>query len=81
MRFSLCGIWIYKRYFKQVVNMNFEAKTYKRLGELLGSITGVIAMIIAVSAGSVSMGVIILIACTCVGFVLGTITEKRHEKK
>ncbi len=61
--------------------MNFEAKTYKRLGAIVGSIIGVLAMIIAVSVGSVSVGVVMLIACVCVGFVLGTIMEKRHEDK
>ena len=61
--------------------MNFEAKTYNRLGAIVGSIIGVLAMIIAVSIGSVSVGVVMLIACACVGFVLGTIIEKRHEDK
>ena len=61
--------------------MNFEAKTYKRLGAIVGSIIGALAMIIAVSVGSVSVGVVMLIACACVGFVLGAIREKRHEDK
>lgn len=61
--------------------MNFEAKTYKRLGAMIGSIIGVLAMIFTVGVGNVSVGVVMLIVFTCIGFVIGKITEKRHEEK
>lgn len=57
--------------------MKFEAKTYKRLGAMIGSIIGVIAMIIAVCVSKTLLGAILLILCTVAGIIIGSVLEKK----
>lgn len=62
--------------------MKFEAKTYKRSGAMLGSIVGVVFMMVAVCLHRTVLGAILLIACACIGVVIGSIIEnKMNEKK
>ena len=62
--------------------MKYEAKTYKRLGAMTGSIVGVLLMIIAVCIHKTVLGAILLVVCACVGVIIGNITENKIcEKK
>lgn len=61
--------------------MKFEAKTYKRLGAMIGSIIGIIAMIIAVCMDQNVIGAGLLIICACIGVIWGSVTEKKHGNK
>ena len=71
----------YINYFKgEKQIMNFEAKTYKRLGAIGGSIIGVLAMIIAVSVGKTIQGALLLILFTCLGIIIGILIEKKMEE-
>lgn len=58
--------------------MKFEAKTYKRIGAMVGSIIGVLAMIVAVCMEKTILGAILLIICVCAGVIVGCVIEKRH---
>ena len=57
--------------------MRFEAKTYKRLGAIMGSIIGVFAMMIAVCVDKTLVGAILLTVCTVIGIIIGSIIEKK----
>ena len=57
--------------------MKFEAKQYKRLGAMTGSIIGVLLMIIAVCLKRTVLGAVLLIVCTCIGTVIGNMSEKK----
>ena len=61
--------------------MKFEAKAYKRLGAMIGSIIGVFAMIVAICMDKTILGAILLIAGACVGVVVGSVIEKMHSYK
>ena len=50
--------------------MRFEAKTYNRLGAILGSIIGVFAMMIAVCVDITLAGAILLIICAVIGIII-----------
>lgn len=58
--------------------MKFEAKTYKRIGAMVGSIIGVFAMIVAVCMEKTVLGASLLIICACVGVMIGSVMEKTH---
>ena len=57
--------------------MKFEAKTYKRTGAMIGSIIGVLAMIVAVCMEKNVLGAGALILCVCVGVLLGSVMENK----
>lgn len=59
--------------------IKFEAKIYKRLGAIIGSIIGVFAMIISVCVGENILGAGLLILCACIGVIGGNVIEKRME--
>lgn len=61
--------------------MKFEAKTYKRVGVMIGSIIGIFAMIIAVCMGKNFVGAGLLILCACIGVIWGSAIEKKHGDK
>lgn len=56
--------------------MKFEAKIYKRIGAMAGSIIGVLAMIVAVCMEKTILGAALLIICVCVGVLVGSMMEK-----
>ena len=61
--------------------MKYEAKTYKRLGAMAGSIVGVLLMIVAVCLHKTVLGAILLVVCACIGVIIGnTIENKINEK-
>lgn len=55
--------------------MKFEAKTYKRTGAMVGSIIGVLAMIVAICLEKTILGAGALILCACVGVLVGSVME------
>lgn len=59
--------------------MRFEAKSYKRLGAMVGSIIGVLLLIVAVSLHRTVLGAVLLIACACTGVVVGNIVENKRS--
>lgn len=61
--------------------MRFEAKTYKRTGAMVGSIIGVLAMMVAVCMEKTILGAGALILCACAGVLVGSIIEKVHKDK
>lgn len=61
--------------------MKFEAKTYRRVGAIIGSIVGFFCMIIGVCMGKNIFGAILLILCSCIGFLIGNILEKKQEER
>ena len=61
--------------------MKFEAKTYKRVGSMIGGIIGIFAMIIAVCIGRNLVGAGLLILFVCIGVILGSVAEKKYENK
>lgn len=61
--------------------MKFQAKTYKRLGAMVGAIAGMFLMIIAVCAGKNMLGALLLLAAIVMGTVVGSGIEKKHSKK
>lgn len=61
--------------------MNFKAKAYLRLGATIGSIVGVLTMIIAVCMGKTLLGAILLLVCVGIGIVSGNIVEKKLGTK
>lgn len=63
------------------VVMKFQAKTYKRLGAMVGAIAGMFLMIIAVCAGKNMLGALLLLAAIVMGTVVGSGIEKKHSKK
>lgn len=58
--------------------MSFEAKTYKRIGAMVGSIIGVLAMIVAVCMEKTILGAGLLIICVCIGVIVGNVIEKAN---
>ena len=58
--------------------MKYEAKTYKRLGAMTGSVMGVLLMIIAVCLNRTVLGAILLLACACIGVLFGNMIEKKQ---
>ena len=61
--------------------MKFEAKTYRRVGAMFGSMVGVLTMIIAVCMGKNILGTMLLILCICIGFLIGNIFEKKQGER
>ena len=61
--------------------MKFEAKTYRRVGAMFGSMVGVLTMIIAVCMGKNILGTMLLILCICIGFLIGNILEKKQGER
>ena len=61
--------------------MKFEAKAYKRIGAMVGSIIGVLAMIVAVCMGKTFFAACLLVACACAGVIVGSVLEKAHGDK
>ena len=61
--------------------MKFEAKAYKRLGAMLGSIIGVFAMLVSICMEKTVLGAILLILGACVGVVVGSVIEKTYHYK
>lgn len=61
--------------------MKFEAKTYKRLGAMIGSIIGISTMMIAICMEKNLLGAGFLIFFTGIGVIVGSIAEKIREDK
>ncbi len=61
--------------------MKYEAKTYKRLGAMTGSVIGVLLMIVAVCLHKAVLGAILLIVCACIGVIIGNIIENKKAKR
>ena len=61
--------------------MKYETKTYKRLGAMIGSIIGVLLMIIAVCLHRTALGAVLLIVCVGMGTIIGDIAENKKVKK
>lgn len=61
--------------------MRFEAKTYKRLGVMTGSIIGVLLMIGAICLHRTKLGAVLLITCACMGVIVGNIVEKKTSNR
>lgn len=59
--------------------MNFQAKTYKRLGAMVGAIIGVFSMIIAMCVGKNMLSAILLILFVGIGTFIGSIVEKKYS--
>lgn len=59
--------------------MKFEAKTYKRLGAMVGAIIGVLSMIIAMCVDKNMLAAILLILFVGIGIFIGSIVEKKHS--
>lgn len=57
--------------------MKYEAKSYKRFGAMMGSIIGILLMIIAVCLYRTVFGAVVMIVCTCIGIVVGNMIEKK----
>lgn len=60
--------------------MKYKAKIYKRFGAMMGSIIGVLLMIIAVCLYRPVFGAVVMIVCTCIGIVIGNMIEKKKGK-
>ena len=66
---------------KQIKKRNFKTKIYKRLAAMIGSIIGVLAMLVAVCMGKNILGTMLLILCICIGFLIGNILEKKQGER
>ena len=60
--------------------MRFKVKIYKRLGAISGSIIGVLCMIAAICLYSTELGAVLLMACVCIGVMIGNIAEKKSGR-
>lgn len=57
--------------------MRFQAKLWLRTGAIAGSVTGVLAMLTAISFEKTKLGAVLLMVCAGVGSVIGNMVEKR----
>ena len=57
--------------------MKYETKTYKRLGAMIGSIIGVLLMIIAVCLHKTVLGAVVLTVCAGMGTAIGNIADNK----
>ena len=57
--------------------MNANAKVYRRLGAMAGSVIGVLLMMLAVCLHKTALGAALLIACACAGTIAGNAIERK----
>ncbi len=59
----------------------FQAKTYKRLGAMIGGFIGILMMMIAICMGYYWQGAISVLAFIVFGTIMGSLLERKQNDK